>query len=98
MTRDGCRAIVENASDPAHLSPVIASRRDVFASSRERAEALPRDQRFDRLSSDAQIERTLKLRIERLENESSEYDRPRRIVQNTLASRTLIKLPGEVFV
>src|SRR3984957_5547019 len=45
-----------------------------------------------------QIERTLQLRIERLEIDSAEYDRPRRIVQNTLASRTLIKLPGEVFV
>ncbi len=45
-----------------------------------------------------QIERTLQLRIERLEIDGAEYDRPRRIVQNTLASRTLIKLPGEVFV
>jgi len=45
-----------------------------------------------------QIERTLQLRIERLQIDASEYDRPRRIVQNTLASRTLIKLPGEVFV
>ena len=45
-----------------------------------------------------QIERTLQLRIERLEIDSAEYQRPRRIVQNTLASRTLIKLPGEVFV
>ena len=45
-----------------------------------------------------QIERTLQLRIERLQVDSAEYDRPRRIVQNTLASRTLIKLPGEVFV
>ncbi|MFZ3339937.1 MAG: DEAD/DEAH box helicase [Terriglobales bacterium] len=45
-----------------------------------------------------QIERTLQLRIERPQIESSEYDRPRRIVQNTLASRTLTRLPGEVFV
>ncbi len=45
-----------------------------------------------------QIERTLKLRIERPQIDNTEYDRPRRIVQNTLASRTLIKLPGEVFV
>jgi len=45
-----------------------------------------------------QIERTLQLRIERPRIDSAEYDRPRRIVQNTLASRTLIKLPGEVFV
>jgi ATP-dependent RNA helicase RhlE len=45
-----------------------------------------------------QIERTLQLRIERPQIDSAEYDRPRRIVQNTLASRTLIKLPGEVFV
>ena len=45
-----------------------------------------------------QIERTLQLRIERLQIDSSEYERPRRAVQNTLASRTLTRLPGEVFV
>ncbi len=44
-----------------------------------------------------QIERTLKLRIERMENEVA-AERPKRIVQNTLASRTLTALPGEVFV
>jgi len=43
------------------------------------------------------IERTLKLKIDRLEiNAGSEQ--PRRAVQNTLASRTLTALPGEVFV
>jgi hypothetical protein len=30
--------------------------------------------------------------------ESSAYDGPKRIIQNTLASRTLTALPGEVFV
>jgi ATP-dependent RNA helicase RhlE len=44
------------------------------------------------------IERTLKLRIERLQIDSSSPDQPRRIVENTLVSRTLTKLPGEVFV
>ncbi len=43
-----------------------------------------------------QIERTLKLRIER-----RQFDKdsgvPMRVVQNTLASRTLTALPGEVF-
>lgn len=42
------------------------------------------------------IERTLQLRIERKQLESS--NRPQRVVQNTLASRTLTALPGEVFV
>ena len=42
------------------------------------------------------IERTLKLRIERLQMDPSGV--PRRSVQNTLASRTLTRLPGEVFV
>ena len=42
------------------------------------------------------IERTLKLRIERMQVESS--NRPARVVKNTLASRTLNALPGEVFV
>jgi ATP-dependent RNA helicase RhlE len=45
-----------------------------------------------------QIERTLKLKIERLERETLAADLPRRVVQNTLASRTLTALPGEVFV
>ncbi|MGH9644909.1 MAG: DEAD/DEAH box helicase, partial [Terriglobales bacterium] len=44
------------------------------------------------------IERALKLRIERMQLDSSVPDRPRRIIQNTLASRTLTALPGEVFV
>src|SRR6204780_5038086 len=42
------------------------------------------------------IERTLKLRIERMQLDPSSPDRPKRIVQNTLASRTLTALPGEV--
>src|SRR5436190_7418228 len=42
------------------------------------------------------IERTLKLRIERMQVESS--NRPAKVVKNTLASRTLNALPGEVFV
>jgi len=45
-----------------------------------------------------QIERTLKLRIERNRIDPSGDDQPRRFVQNTLASRTLTALPGEVFV
>jgi len=44
------------------------------------------------------IERTLKLRIERSQLDSSNASRPERLVQNTLASRTLTALPGEVFV
>jgi ATP-dependent RNA helicase RhlE len=44
------------------------------------------------------IERTLKLRIERKQMGASASERPRRFVQNTLASRTLTALPGEVFV
>jgi ATP-dependent RNA helicase RhlE len=45
------------------------------------------------------IERTLKLRIERKQvNATSENAQPKRFVQNTLASRTLTALPGEVFV
>jgi ATP-dependent RNA helicase RhlE len=44
------------------------------------------------------IERTLKLRIERMQMDPSGATRPRRFVQNTLASRTLTALPGEVFV
>ena len=42
------------------------------------------------------IERTLKLRIERMQVDRS--DQPKRVVQNTLASRTLSALPGEIFV
>jgi ATP-dependent RNA helicase RhlE len=45
-----------------------------------------------------QIERTLKLRIERLQIDVSNVQQPKRVVQNTLASRTLTALPGEVFV
>ncbi len=45
-----------------------------------------------------QIERTLKLRIERKQLDASAEDQPKRVVQNTLASRTLTALPGEVFV
>ncbi len=44
------------------------------------------------------IERTLKLRIERKQITASSDDRPKRFVENTLASRTLTRLPGEVFV
>jgi ATP-dependent RNA helicase RhlE len=44
-----------------------------------------------------QIERTLKLKIERKQFDSSAPGRPTRVVQNTLASRTLTALPGEVF-
>ncbi|HKD03188.1 MAG TPA: DEAD/DEAH box helicase [Terriglobales bacterium] len=45
-----------------------------------------------------QIERTLKLKMERLQPDSETTAPPRRMIQNTLASRTLIALPGEVFV
>jgi len=44
-----------------------------------------------------QIERTLKLKIERAQMVPSTLE-ARRIIQNTLASRTLTALPGEVFV
>src|SRR5580698_2962738 len=46
------------------------------------------------------IERALKLRIERkqLDASGAANDRPKRFVENTLASRTLTRLPGEVFV
>jgi ATP-dependent RNA helicase RhlE len=43
------------------------------------------------------IERALKLRIERMQITASAVDVSRRIIQNTLASRTLTALPGEVF-
>jgi ATP-dependent RNA helicase RhlE len=45
-----------------------------------------------------QIERTLQLRIERNQLDPSPDERPKRLIQNTLASRTLTALPGEVFV
>jgi ATP-dependent RNA helicase RhlE len=46
-----------------------------------------------------QIERALQLRIERRQVDSSEAAMPeRRPVRNTLPSRTLTALPGEVFV
>jgi ATP-dependent RNA helicase RhlE len=45
-----------------------------------------------------QIERTLKLRIDRKQMGPSSGDQPKRIVRNTLPSRTLTILPGEVFV
>jgi ATP-dependent RNA helicase RhlE len=44
------------------------------------------------------IERTLKLRIERMQMDSCGAAQPKRLIQNTLASRTLTALPGEVFV
>ena len=40
----------------------------------------------------------LKLRIERMQMDPSGAAQPKRFVQNTLASRTLTALPGEVFV
>ena len=45
-----------------------------------------------------QIERTLQLRIERKQMDPSGDGLPKRIVQNTLPTRTLSALPGEVFV
>ena len=45
-----------------------------------------------------QIERTLKLKMERLQTDGETTAPPRRMSQNTLASRTLTALPGEVFV
>src|ERR1051325_4331482 len=44
------------------------------------------------------IERALKLRIERRQMDAAGVEQPKRLVQNTLASRTLTALPGEVFV
>jgi ATP-dependent RNA helicase RhlE len=44
------------------------------------------------------IERTLKLKMERLQTDTETAAPPRRLIQNTLASRTLTALPGEVFV
>ena len=45
-----------------------------------------------------QIERTLKLKMERLQTNTDTAPSPRRMSQNTLASRTLTALPGEIFV
>ena len=45
-----------------------------------------------------QIERTLRLRIERRQMGAPGVEQPKRFVQNTLASRTVTALPGEVFV
>ncbi|HXZ81447.1 MAG TPA: DEAD/DEAH box helicase [Terriglobales bacterium] len=45
-----------------------------------------------------QIERTLKLRMERIQTDTTMAALPRRVIQNTLTSRTLTALPGEVFV
>jgi ATP-dependent RNA helicase RhlE len=45
-----------------------------------------------------QIERTLKLKMERKQSEIATDASPRPSIQNTLASRTLTALPGEVFV
>jgi ATP-dependent RNA helicase RhlE len=44
------------------------------------------------------IERKLQLRIERMQLDKSGPRRAQRVVENTLASRTLTALPGEVFV
>ncbi len=43
------------------------------------------------------IERALKLRIERKQVDWSSAEKPVHVVQNTLASRTLTRLPGEIF-
>jgi ATP-dependent RNA helicase RhlE len=43
------------------------------------------------------IERALKLKIERKQVDWANAERSEHVVQNTLASRTLTKLPGEVF-
>jgi ATP-dependent RNA helicase RhlE len=45
-----------------------------------------------------QIERMLKLKIERKQFDVAASEVPTRLVENTLASRTLTALPGEVFV
>ena len=45
-----------------------------------------------------QIERTLKLKIERKQIGTATDAPPKRAIQNTLASRTLTAMPGEVFV
>src|SRR5262249_28440748 len=45
-----------------------------------------------------QIERSLKLKMERMQTDPETGTSPRRMTQNTLPSRTLTALPGEVFV
>jgi ATP-dependent RNA helicase RhlE len=45
-----------------------------------------------------QIERTLKLKMERMQIDTETAASPGRMIQNTLASRSLTALPGEVFV
>jgi ATP-dependent RNA helicase RhlE len=45
-----------------------------------------------------QIEHTLKLRMDRKQLGASGAEQPKRVVQNTLATRTLTALPGEIFV
>ncbi|HXY14942.1 MAG TPA: DEAD/DEAH box helicase [Terriglobales bacterium] len=44
------------------------------------------------------IERMLQLRMERKHGDLLAADRPKRFIQNTLATRTLTALPGEVFL
>ncbi len=44
------------------------------------------------------IERSLQLRMERKQIDADTAEPPRRTIQNTLVSRTLTALPGEVFV
>ncbi len=44
------------------------------------------------------IERSLQLRMERKQMDAETAEAPRRMIQNTLVSRTLTALPGEVFV
>ena len=44
------------------------------------------------------IERSLQLRMERKQIDAEAAEPPRRTIQNTLVSRTLTALPGEVFV
>jgi ATP-dependent RNA helicase RhlE len=45
-----------------------------------------------------QIERALQLRMEREPVGRLTVEQPTRLIQNTLATRTLTALPGEVFV
>jgi ATP-dependent RNA helicase RhlE len=45
-----------------------------------------------------QIERSLKLKMERKQVDQLGPEQPKRIIRNTLPSRTLSRLPGEVFV
>jgi ATP-dependent RNA helicase RhlE len=45
-----------------------------------------------------QIERTLRLKMERMQTDTETAAPARRMIQNSLASRTLTALPGEVFV